>query len=214
VDIRGEIIGAFPGFISKTDETRIQSFPTVLDEMRGKKVVITVKCDGTSGTFAVWEDSFWVCGRNYRLAETELNPHWQVARKYNLEALLKDAGCALQGEIVGPGIQKNRLGLKEVDVRFFNLYDLAGRRCLPQVALEAFCARLNLPTVPVERIIEHFDLTMEELLAMADGYYSGTTNWREGIVVRPYEQEYDSPTLGGRLSFKVVSNTYLETGGE
>ena len=180
----------------------------------GKHVCITVKCDGTSGTFAFWEGELYVCGRNYRLLDSELNPHWQVARRYKLAELLKDTGYALQGEVVGPGIQKNRLKLDAIDVRFFNLYDIANRRYLPQVELETFCAKLNLPTVPVEQVVASFNFSVEELLALADGYYPGTKNWREGIVLRPYAEDVFSPTLGGRLSFKVVSNAYLEGGGD
>jgi hypothetical protein len=43
---------------------------------------------------------------------------------------------------------------------------------------------------------------------MAKGIYPGTTNRREGIVVCPTTEIY-SPTLQGRLSFKVVNNEYL-----
>jgi hypothetical protein len=41
-----------------------------------------------------------------------------------------------------------------------------------------------------------------------EGTYPGTTNEREGIVIRPREETF-SPTLNGRLSFKAISNRYL-----
>ena len=214
MDLTGSIIGGFPDCMPKTDESRIQSFPEVLKELRGKQVSITIKCDGTSGSYACWKGEFYVCGRNFRLGKTALNPHWQVARKYNLAEKLKDTGMALQGEVVGPGLQKNRLGLEGIEIRFFTLYDMAQRRYLPQNELERFCARLELPIAPVERIVENFDMTVAQLLAMADGPYPGTKNLREGIVLRPYAEECFSSVLGGRLSIKVVSNAYLEGGGE
>jgi RNA ligase (TIGR02306 family) len=40
----------FPGFIPKTDETRIQSEPGLLEELRGLPYYITEKLDGTSFT--------------------------------------------------------------------------------------------------------------------------------------------------------------------
>ena len=55
---------------------------------------------------------------------------------------------------------------------------------------------------------ESFLYGQEELLKLAEGYYAGTKNEREGIVIRP-KRAMHSPTLGGRLSFKAISNRYL-----
>ena len=54
-------------FLSKTDEIRIQNNPSFLENMRGHPYYITVKCDGTSGTFMIdpETDVFMVCSRNY-----------------------------------------------------------------------------------------------------------------------------------------------------
>ena len=38
--------------------------------------------------------------------------------------------------------------------------------------------------------------------------YPGTKNQREGVVIRPRVEQF-SATLGGRLSFKAISNKYL-----
>ena len=48
---------------------------------------------------------------------------------------------------------------------------------------------------------------------MAEGKYSGTNNEREGLVVRP-RHETISPTLNGRLSFKMISNRFRLPAGE
>jgi len=53
-----------------------------------------------------------------------------------------------------------------------------------------------------------FQHTQESLLTLAEGKYPGTDNEREGLVVRP-RRETISPTLNGRLSFKVISNRFL-----
>jgi ATP-dependent RNA circularization protein (DNA/RNA ligase family) len=48
-----------------------------------------------------------------------------MARKYKIEAVLRrNPNLAIQGEIVGPGVQKNLLGLKEVSLFVFNVYDI------------------------------------------------------------------------------------------
>ncbi len=46
------------------------------------------------------------------------------------------------------------------------------------------------------------------LSGLAHGRYAGTSNRREGIVIRPLVPQR-SPTLSGRLSFKVISNGFL-----
>ena len=45
-------------------------------------------------------------------------------------------------------------------------------------------------------------------MALAEGKYPGTSNEREGIVIRPLHEKH-SLVLGGRLSFKAISNRYL-----
>ncbi len=45
-------------------------------------------------------------------------------------------------------------------------------------------------------------------LEAARGMYAGTKQRKEGVVVRPLVEQ-SSPTLGGRLSFKVINNDFL-----
>lgn len=63
------------------------------------------------------------------------------------------------------------------------------------------------------RIRHSFAHTLPSLLTLAEGKYDGTANEREGIVVRP-ETHTHSRILGGALSFKVISNKFLLSGGE
>lgn len=212
-DGMGDYGGPFPGDISKTDEIRIQSMPSLLDEMVALPYCITEKCDGTSATFTWADGKFAVCGRNHMIAEAD-NIFWRAAKLYNLEQALKDYPVlALQGEVVGPGINKNRMGLKRVELRAFNLYDKQTGRHLPQDELEWFCSAHKIPMARVVEREEQFDHTVASLLELAEGHYEGTTNEREGIVIRPLVPQY-SPMLGGRLSFKAISNRYLLRGGD
>ncbi len=204
----GEWRGPFPGVVPKTDEMRMQSAPGVLDELRGKPFVATVKMDGTSATFVMVDGELHVCGRNHSIVEGD-NLYWFVAKKRRIaEALARSPRFAIQGEVVGPGIQKNPVGLKEKDLFVFNVYDTQAGRHLDDAALRAFCRDNALEPVPVAFEAEHFDETVESLLAKADGIYDGTKNQREGIVIRP-RVELRSEVLGGRLSFKAISNKYL-----
>jgi len=207
VSVGGDVLGNFPSFVPKTDEPRVQAYPDVLDELRGLPAVATVKCDGSSGTAYYYAEHFGVCSRNLELKETPTNAFWKVARKYDLPVRLPD-GYAVQFEACGEGIQKNRLALRGVDGFVFNVWCIAEGRYLDHAGTRAFAESLGMPVVPEERRWESFDATLDGLLEMAQGVYAGTKNQREGIVVRPLQEHY-SPTLGGRLSFKVLNNAYL-----
>ena len=137
------------------------------------------------------------------------NIYWRVARKHNLEALLRQRpNLAIQGEVVGPGIQKNRLGLKETSLLAFNVFDISAARFLDYDDARTVLAELGIPAVDVIEEGESFQHTQETLLALAEGKYPGTNTEREGVVVRPH-RETISGTLNGRLSFKVISNRFL-----
>lgn len=207
VSVGGDVLGHFPGFIPKTDESRVQAYPAVLDELRGLPAVATVKCDGSSGTVYRWQGHFGVCSRNLEMKDTPENAFWKVARKYDLSARLPE-GYAVQFEACGEGIQKNRLALRGADGFVFNVWDIAGSRYLDHEPARAFAQSLGLPVVPEACRWEAFDASQEELLALAQGTYAGTRNQREGIVVRPLQERY-SPALNGRLSFKVLNNVFL-----
>jgi RNA ligase (TIGR02306 family) len=207
VSVGGDVLGHFPAFIPKTDEPRVQAYPGVLDELAGLPAVATVKCDGSSGTAYRWDDHFGVCSRNLEMKDTPENAFWKVARKYDLAARLPE-GYAVQFEACGEGIQKNHLGLKGVDGFVFNVWHIPTSRYLDHEEARVFARSLGLPVVPEAHRWDSFNAILEELLQMAQGVYPGTRNQREGIVVRPL-QELFSPTLTGRLSFKVLNNVYL-----
>lgn len=206
----GDWRAPFPPLVPKTDEMRVQSVPTVLDELRNRPYVITLKYDGTSATFCIdkRDDSFHACGRNHSIANGP-NLYWQVARRYDIESVLRRAPhLALQGEIVGPGMQKNPLELRALSLFVFNVFDSARGAFLDHDHAQAFLRDNGLPAVETLETGDAFADTQAELLARAEGKYPGTTNEREGIVIRP-QQETFSQALGGRLSFKAISNAFL-----
>ncbi|HZI10589.1 MAG TPA: RNA ligase family protein [Myxococcus sp.] len=208
-----EVAGPFPGQVPKTDEIRLQSALGVLDEFKGHEFYVATKLDGTSATFfRPLEGELVACSRNWALRPGP-NPVWRMAERYALATRLPP-GFAVQGELCGPGIQKNRLGLTDLDLFIFSVHDTRTGRFLGHAELIAFCAEHGLRTVPVEHVVtgeaaRTFDHGLEHYLKLAQGFYPGTRNRKEGIVVRPLT-ERPSPTLGGgRLSFKVINNDFL-----
>jgi len=211
VQLKGILEGKFPTeIIPKTDEIRIQSEPGLIEEMKGKEYYITVKVDGTSATFYKHNDKFGVCGRNWEHKLESQNAYMQIAQKYDLQNKLNALGknLAIQGEIAGLGIQKNPLGLKELELFVFSIYDIDNRKYLDLEEFLNTARELNLRTVPFEGRDLDFDYIMEELIEKAKGKYVGTQKNREGIVIRPIKETY-SELLKGRLSFKVVNDDYL-----
>lgn len=206
----GDYRAPFPPGVPKTDELRVQSFPGVIDELRGHPYVITIKYDGTSGTYYIdpRDGAFHACARNFSILEGD-NYYWRAARRYNIEAVLrKNPQYAIQGEVCGPGLQKNRLNLRATDLFVFNVIDKNTGHQLPHDAMREFVKANGLTPVEIIEEGESFAHTLESLLALADGMYPGTKNEREGIVIRS-RTFMRSTILGGRMSFKAISNRFL-----
>jgi RNA ligase (TIGR02306 family) len=191
----------FPAMVSKTDELRVQSYPELLQAIQGKAYTITLKYDGSSATYVDVGSGFLACSRNFQRKRADDCIWWKIAAKYKLEELLTGSNYAIQGEIVGPGIQSNRMGLSDHEFRVFTVFDHNEGRRMTQPELEGFCYHRGL--LPVETLYAgvDFQYTLSEVLDLAKGNYAGTGHPREGIVVR---------NLSGLISFKAINNDYLE----
>jgi len=206
--LSGDIAGDFPNFIPKTDEERLQNYPEVLSELRGIDCYSTVKVDGTSGTFANYHDENFICSRRLTKKDTGDTVYSAIYKKYNISDIFSEIkNTAIQGEIAGPGIQKNPLNLKSHELFVFNVYGIISGRYYDYLDLVNFCRYYNLQMVDVDRIFI-MNHTLEDLLEMAKGVYkSGRT--REGIVIRPTKERF-SNVMKGRMSFKAINNEYKD----
>ena len=112
----------FPSeIIEKSDEIRLQSNPKYFELFEGKEFYSSLKYDGSSGTFLIHPETknFMVCSRNQTIDENEKkNIYWDVANKYDIKTKLEkfEGKYAIQGEIYGPKINKNRLGEKDIKI--------------------------------------------------------------------------------------------------
>lgn len=223
----------FPDFIIKTDETRLQSIPRILDELYTpitRPYYVSIKDDGSSATYYTKQNDglenlhFGICSRNMEITEfDETNVYCKMSTKYELSHKLIDyyertgREIALQGEICGPGmngsgVYKNPLGLSEVEFHVFNIYDISTRRYFDYERLKDF---LDYYSIPMVTIIEENCTTIRTVKEWIDFAsevrYPVSGKYAEGIVVRPMIEQY-SQTERGRFSFKVISNNYLTKG--
>lgn len=199
----------FPtNIVPKTNEDRIQSSPKLLNAITDKIICVTRKEDGTSATYVYNNSEFFVCTRNFKYITktTDSQNHFVIEEKFKIKEKLESYGknIALQGEIVGPSINKNRLNLPELDFRVFGVYDIDEKCYFSQSEMIALCSQLGLCTVPIlyhEKPDDRF-LSVKSLIEYANSikYYDNYP--AEGIVVR-----LDSRFP--RVSFKVISNEYL-----
>lgn len=211
--LAGVAKGAFPSFIPKTDETRVQVLQELLDKYVGESCFITEKLDGSSVTYYLRNGEFGVCSRNLELLETPENTLWKMARALGIEEKLRAMGLnlALQGELIGEGIQGNKYRLKGQHVFFFNVFDIERYQYFDYADWLRLTAELEISPVPV--IMEQFPLTnsIPELVHLSAGRSTLYDVQREGIVIRPHTERQD---LIGRVSFKAINPEFLLKFGE
>ena len=210
VQLRGQVKGQFPFFIPKTDEERVQNIVNLLPEVVGKDLYVTVKLDGTSMTVYHKDGEIGVCSRNLEYVRSEDVTMWRIVKQYDLENKLKrlNKNIALQGELCGESIQKNRLKLKGQDWFLFNVWDIDLQCYWNLYSMLNLIQELDLNMVPLIILDELFDSTkINNWLELAKGNYGGTDNLREGIVVRSAMENRFSD--GTRMSFKVLNNDFL-----
>ena len=208
--LSGVIKGSFPEFIRKTDEERIQNCVDILVRNKNKPFYVTEKIDGTSVTYFKKDGEFGVCSRNWELKGTEGNTIWNFAKESNLIEKLQD-NYAMQGELIGPGIQGNSLKRSEIELYVFNVFDIKEQKFLDYQEFVKFCLDIEMKIVPLVADNYLLDDSIDKLLKFADGKSLLNVNVnREGLVFRPLlEQTEEINGSISRLSFKVVSNEYL-----
>jgi RNA ligase (TIGR02306 family) len=206
-NLSGVIRGNFPSFIRKTDQERIQNLKSDFENWKINEVIfeISEKLDGSSMTVYYRNGDFGVCSRNLDLMETDGNSFWQIANEKDLRDKMSNfnQNIAIQGELIGPGIQGNKYGLKNIKFCVFDIFDIEKQKYLSSFERISIVNELNLIHVPK---IDNFDfyindMTIEDILNFADGKSDvGNCPAREGVVFK---------SLDGQISFKAISNKWL-----
>ncbi len=208
-ELAGVAKGPFPGYLPKTDETRVQVLQERLDAFVGEPCYLAEKLDGTSVTYFLWNGEFGVCSRNLNLLETPENTLWKLARSLQIEEKLRSLGSdfALQGEVIGEGVQSNKYQLRGQKVCFFNAFDIGRYRYADFGEFVELMARLELETVPI--LDTDFRLSNDIPALVALSVAPSALNpkvQREGLVIRPLLEKTDAL---GRVSFKAINPEFL-----
>ncbi len=208
--LAGVAKGLFPSFIPKTDETRVQVLEDLLARYASTPCFVTEKLDGSSVTF-YWKDGvFGVCSRNLELIENDENSYWAFARQHNLAEKMAKLGknMAIQGEIVGEGIQSNKYKLRGNTVFFFNAFDIDAFRYIDFEAYLEIFATMQLETVPIleRNFVLKADIPVLVEYALGRSMLNANAH-REGVVIRPLIEQNSHRV--GRVSFKVINPEFL-----
>ena len=203
--------GGFPWYIPKSDQERIQNIKDVTKDHWIKEGIlfeVTEKLEGSSMTVYVNGEDEGVCSRNINLKkpeEGESNTFWMVTLRDDILTKLKslNRNLAIQGELIGPGIQGNYYSLGHHQFWLYNIWDIDNQVWLGPKERGELCNQLGLNHAPILDLDTFTDV--EDVLKKADGKsVINPSKLREGEVWKSYGHTY---------SFKAVSNQYLLQGG-
>jgi RNA ligase (TIGR02306 family) len=212
--ISGYAKGLFPSFIHRTNQERIQNHPEYFELYKDIEFEVTEKLHGTSITY-YWNNAvFGVCSHNLELKDNDNTP-WKIARLLKLPERLQTIGAniALQGELIGEGIQKNHYRIKGQQWYLFDIWDINNKiyfapkeRLLLLKELNDVFTENQIKHVPIcfsHACFRHLD--MDGFIEEANERSILLKDVRiEGIVYKSCD--YINNEI---ISFKVLNNEYL-----
>lgn len=214
----GVALGYKPSQIPKTDEERFQNITQLIQQEidAESEYEVSLKLDGTSCTFYKLDDHVGVCGRQLEFKKDESNKNNVFVRLFHrlkIDEFLRSfsTNYALQGEVIGPGIQGNREQLKDIDFYLFNVWNIDKQKYLtPSDRCDFLHAWYHLfgeeakfkhvPLVESKTTLKQLGIHRpSDLLTYVEGH-SLNNPIREGLVFKRWD---------GNFSFKVISNRFL-----
>ncbi len=205
--LAGQVRGNFPTAVPKTDQERIQNLKKEFEEWKAQNLVfeITEKLDGSSCTMYLdLEGDFHVCSRNLDLKRDENNSFWKAAIQNDVENRMVAAnlqGLAIQGELVGEGIQGNQYKIRGQKFYVFDIYDTKTGAYLNSEQRIKLCQQLGLEHVPLVSVKAITAEDIAGILQEAEGKSLLNDSEREGLVWKCISDP--------SISFKTISNRWL-----
>lgn len=210
----GNIIGSFDSrFAPKSDSVRVQNLAPIWEDLKSVEWEATLKVDGTSQTIVNDNGQLRIFSRNRELALQE-SLGYIAARDSGLLAVVEDnEGVAIQFELVGPGIQSNRLKLDRHKPVVFDVW--VNRVKIPRNQWPSDLAEISAPILGLTP-----NGTLEDFIQQIDGIRGNYTPnvLDEGVVFHPVNPdelpERVSLALGENKTWKIISNKFLLKNGE
>ena len=212
--LAGQVKGAFPNFIKKTDQERCQN---IVDEIFSidnltAEFEVSLKLDGMSVTLYSYNGTVGVCSRNLELKINEENSENALVKILTDTGLINHisglGNIAIQGELMGPKIQDNREKLTKPTFFVFDIQNLDTGEYFSAEDRYAIMNRLEengvkLLQAPIlHQHVRLKDLGINNLDDLLDFAVVPSINnlVGEGLVFK---------RAGGLFSFKAISNLYL-----
>lgn len=223
---QGDKKGEFPWFIRKSDQERIQNLYGKLTQThRDKEFVGTLKMDGSSITvgYVMGErydnKGFFYCSRNQELKIPEVlsDPNYKLEEqgKFFQGAVNSDlfskskelhelfgSYYAIQGELVGAGVQGNFEKFDTYQVFAYNIFDIEKQEYVDYQTFETMAEAVKLQIVPkvygANKVLIH---ELKDILEWSNIGKVLNAAYIEGIVWKQ---------VNGDCQFKAINNFYLE----
>lgn len=204
--------GKFPSEISKTDETRVQALGSIIRANAGRNdLYVTEKIDGCSMTVLkenkrlfgiVPTTQFRICSRNLALPKPDGSDYWKYVNRTDMFTRLSRCArpVAIQGELAGPGIQKNKYGFTETRFFMFRAKWLDTGAYATFQEMRELALLCDIEVVPVIQHKYCLQENVDDLVELSKGDSVFAARPREGVVIRTYDQA---------LSFKSINPEFL-----
>lgn len=217
-ELAGQVRGNFPSDIPKTEQPRCQNIGyKILVENAESRYEVSMKMNGTSFTAYTRAGLAGVCGRNWDLDMADPDNQGNSLIRMFIDSKLRDAmlsldrDFAVQGELMGPGIQQNYERFESHKLFVFDIFNITTGKHLPPAERHAIMEELwdrgvdrnmvqHAPILELGVTLADLCITdLPSLLLHAEGP-SVIHNVREGEVFK---------RMDGEFSFKVISNKFL-----
>jgi len=197
-----------------TDIEGLRRWPDILKI--GERVRIDEKIEGENGRWVFRDGRLWAGSRTTLKKPNPQNKWWAAANQLGLEERLRIVpGIALYGEIYGHtgGFPYDRSSTEAAPrVRFFDAFDLDRMRYYDTDEFKSLLIDLKLLS-NVAPTLYSGPWDPAEAVELAEGQSAFGPNVREGVVVRPVRERFDSD-LGGRVILKLAGQGYLLAKGK
>jgi RNA ligase (TIGR02306 family) len=210
-----------PPMVSVYDVESAQNYADLAEQFMDEPCYVSEKLEGSHWSATLYVDGdLAVCQRNYRVIPVDGGEHdwFRALRLQGLDEILRKMFADLQnemalesltlrGELIGPSIQGNIYGLKEREVRVFEI-EINGK-AVEAARFLALTEQYAVPTVPVLAVNTTLRdwLQGKSLKEVSDGQSAMASRLREGVVIKPMVERRDDRI--GRVFLKQRSPEYL-----